>query len=196
MINSIFSELYWPPQIDSGGFQPIIDDGIGLLVKNNHVDVASLWLSSGISDVFDCIAEITANSSPQHKSLNKNIFPPASIDYLNAEESISKCIIDNWYIKDGDSLLCKKLGGKYVLCAPILVHGKVEGFISVCNYHSPFSNIKELAIIINELTLFSSGAILANTVLSKQSKWSNTTDLQSEIEQVASIGGWEFDINT
>ncbi len=193
MINNIFSELSRSSQIHSGSLQPIIDNGIGVLVKNNHVDVANLWLSSGINDVFDCIAEITTDSQHQRKSLDKSIFPWTCIDCLNKGDSISKCIIEHWYIQDSDSPLCKELGGKFVICAPIFVHGKVEGFISVCNYHSPFTNIKELAIVINELTLFSSGAILANTVLSK---YSNTTDLQSEIEQVASIGGWEFDINT
>lgn len=195
-MHSILPGLYQVPKIDEGSIQPLIEKGLYRLAEKVNADTSYLWLLDSKGDKFYCEAQQPNDKNLLSQTLSAHLIPDACLKCVSEGVNINECISKYLNIDDDKHPLCIELGVKCFVSSPIIIHGEIVGFIGLGKRRTAFENIEHIISTLNGLAQFFGRALLAKEYLLKEKQSLSTNHILEEIETIASIGGWEFELAT
>lgn len=193
-MKSILAELELSPQLDTGNIDYIIDNGLFKLAATLTTHSAFFFKLAPDSQ-YRCTKQYSSTSNQPLRAIDSTQLTPLLTNLaqqLSQEPEINSPLT----IDDTTHSLCQLLSTHNIYIAHVLLHGKNKGFICLAGLANHHLISDDIALTLQGLAQLTSRGLLAQQLLASQNELEASTELLEEVEQIAVIGGWEFNLTT
>lgn len=184
--------------LDVGDMQQLIHEGLYALPTLLSVDKSALWLINAEKDSFHCEADfLDRRTKKKMPTLLKKNDDPEFFSFLM---KVTDVIFENVNISISPDTNIRKLGAVFHAHSfgfvPIQVKGINKGFIFLGDSQQGVQWPPEVVLTCNVLSQLFSRAVVAAELKRVETKLLHKQELAEEIESLAKVGGWEYEIAT
>ncbi|TMM45391.1 bifunctional diguanylate cyclase/phosphodiesterase [Colwellia ponticola] len=184
--------------LDSDNMQQLIEEGLYLTPSLFSVDRAALWLLDNNEEAYLCKADTykgMLNSDPSNRLAKK-----ADNALFQCLQSTTEIIINNHVPQQLTATNIDKILSVFQVCSilliPLHINGKSRGFIFLGDSKTSIDWSPDILIASRTLAQLFTGALLAIEHSAAETKLKHQHQLMAEIETLAKVGGWDYEIAT
>ena len=195
---SLLMSLTSGSALDSGCMEQLIQEGLYVTPALFSVDRAALWVLDKDEQAYLCEADFF-DGMIDHRS-SQRLTKKKDAELFSFLESTSEIIINNYFTYESFGLNTSRILSRFQLCSllliPLKIKGENRGFIFLGDSQKNIEWSPDVLFASRILVQLFERALLALDNSVAETKLQHQYQLMSEIEKLAKIGGWDYEIST